>query len=396
MEYWKAYRTLRHARQLVRGSLESGYMQLNTYLYMLKRANSGTYTQLELDDADRFNYLFLAYGVSLNGFPFMRKVLVVDGTFLQGKYKGTLLTATSQDGNFQIFQIAWAVVDTENDESWDWFFKQLGCVISNDEGLAIIYDRHKSIGKAIKEVYSKSSRGICTYHLYKNILVRFKGWEAFGLVKKAASAYRVVDFQSIFDQIEALNPALHDYLVQADVRLWTRAHFPGDRYNLLTSNIAESMNTSRVEYAKLLTVQDIDANQVQVTSGSSLHVVNLKYRRCTCRRFDLEKLPCAHAIAACEKRKTSRIRMCHPYFRRIYLCDSYATAIMPRDFGTPVPEQVASKVALPPIPKNKPGRPKNLRMKSALEIAMKRKKPRKQYTCGNCNQVGHNRKTCNN
>ncbi|XP_019086887.1 PREDICTED: uncharacterized protein LOC104718996 [Camelina sativa] len=95
MEYWKAYRTLRHARQLVRGSPESGYMQLNTYLYMLKRANPGTYTQLELDDAGRFKYLFLAYGASLNGFPFMRKVLVVDGTFLQGKYKGTLLTATT-------------------------------------------------------------------------------------------------------------------------------------------------------------------------------------------------------------------------------------------------------------------------------------------------------------
>ncbi|XP_010501541.1 PREDICTED: uncharacterized protein LOC104778808 [Camelina sativa] len=158
----------------------------------------------------------------------------------------------------------------------------------------------------------------------------------------------------------------------------------------------EKILQSGVEYAKLLTVQDIDANQVQVTSGSSLHVVNLKYRRCTCRRFDLEKLPCAHATAACEKRKISRIRMCHPYFRRSYLCDSYATAIMPRDFGTPVPEQVASKVALPPIPKNKPRRPNNSRMKSTLEIAMKRKKPRKQYTCGNCNQVGHNRKTCNN
>ncbi|XP_010495691.1 PREDICTED: uncharacterized protein LOC104772820 [Camelina sativa] len=139
----------------------------------------------------------------------------------------------------------------------------------------------------------------------------------------------------------------------------------------------EKVLHSRVEYAKLLTVQDIDANQVQVTSGSSLHVVNLKYRRCTCRRFDLEKLPCAHAIAACEKRNISRIRMCHPYFRRSYLCDSYATAIMPRDFGTPVPEQVVSKVALPPIPKNKPGRPKNSRMKSALEIAMKRKKTKK-------------------
>ena len=114
-------------------------------------------------------------------------------------------------------------------------------MIPDDESLAMISDRHKSIGKAIKAVYPKSSRGICTYHLYKNILVRFKGREAFGLVKKATNAYKVVDFQTTFDQIEALNPSLHTYLERADVRLWTRAHFPGDRYNLLTSNIAESM-----------------------------------------------------------------------------------------------------------------------------------------------------------
>ncbi|XP_010456723.1 PREDICTED: uncharacterized protein LOC104738215 [Camelina sativa] len=99
----------------------------------------------------------------------------------------------------------------------------------------------------------------------------------------------------------------------------------------------EKVLQSLVKYAKVPTVQDIDANQVQVTGGSSLHVVNLKYKRCTCCRFDLEKLPFAHAIAACEKRKISRISMCHLYFRRSYLCDSYATAIMPRDFATPVP-----------------------------------------------------------
>ncbi|KAG7548217.1 Zinc finger SWIM-type [Arabidopsis suecica] len=443
MEYWKAYRTLRHARELVRGSPESGYEQLPTYLYMIRRANPGTLTRLEVDATQRFKYLFLAFGASMLGFPYMRKVVVVDGTFLQGKYKGTLLTATAQDGNFQIFPIAFAVVDTENDESWEWFFKQLSCVIPDDDSLAIISDRHQSIGKAIKKVYPKSSRGICTYHMYKNILVRFKDRDAFGLVKKAANAFRLVDFQTTFDQIEALSPALHNYLERADVRLWTRVHFPGDRYNLLTSNIAESMNNvmsharsfpivqlldevrsmmtrwfserrndalklttaltrgvekilqSRVEYAKLLTVQAIDAHQFQVTHGSSLHVVNLRDKKCTCRRFDLEKLPCAHAIAAGENRKVSRISMCHPYYHKNYLCNSYANAIMPRDFAIPVPDHVATKICLPPEARQQLGRPKKSRIKSALEIAMEKKKPRKLHTCGKCNQVGHNRKTCN-
>lgn len=167
MDYWKAHRTLLCARNLIRGTPESGYSELPAYLHSIRVANPGTYTRLEVDEFNRFKYLFLAFGASINGFPFMRKVVVVDGTFLQGKYKGTLLIATCQDGNFQIFPIAFAVVDTENHESWEWFFRQLSNVIPDNEGLALISDRHKSIGNAIRKVYPKASRGVCTYHLYK-------------------------------------------------------------------------------------------------------------------------------------------------------------------------------------------------------------------------------------
>ena len=242
MDYWKARRTLLAARDLVMGSSENGYQELPTYLQMIRMSNPGTLTQLEVDTKNRFKYLFLAFGASIAGFPFMRKVVVVDGTFLQGKYKGTLLIATSQDDKFQIFPIAFAVVDTENDESWTWFFRQLSRVIPDDAGLALISDRHKSIGKAIAVVYPLASRGICTYHLYKNILLRFRGRDLFGMVKRAAYCFRLTEFQATFKRIEELNPDLHAYLERADVRKWARAHFRGDRYNLLTSNIAESIN----------------------------------------------------------------------------------------------------------------------------------------------------------
>lgn len=151
---------------------------------------------------------------------------------------------------------------------------------------------------------------------------------------------------------------------------------------------------SRVENAKVLSVQDIDSYHVQVTSGTSLHVVNLRDKKCSCRRFDMETLPCAHAIAAAESRHISRISLCHAYFHKMYLYYSYSTPIMPRDFALPIPVHVATKVCLPPIAKQQPGRPKKSRMKSVLEIALARKRPRKHHTCTNCNEIGHNRKTC--
>ncbi|CAA7016307.1 unnamed protein product [Microthlaspi erraticum] len=388
MDYWKAHHTLRFARQLVAGSSESGYEDLPAYLYMIRRANLGTLIMLDVDEEDMFKFLFIDFAASIHGFPHMRKVVVVDATYLQGKYKGTLLTASTQDGNFNIFPIAFGVVDTENHESWEW------------------------------------TR------------------ECYGLVKKAASAYRLLEFNQLFAQIQALDPALHKYLVEADVRLWTRVYFPGNRYNFTTSNIAESLNNvlspfrgspivqlldaaralltrwfaarrknaslmkttltrgveklleSRVEDAKLGTAQEIDGHQSQVTCGGVLHVVNLTEKKCTCRRFDLDKLPCVHAIAAAEAKGMSQIALAHTYFRRTSLYNSYAKNVMPRDVSFPVPENVIAKLCKPPVVHQPPGRPKNSRMKSALEVAMENKRPRKENTCGKCNKIGHNRATC--
>ncbi|KAL0717156.1 hypothetical protein Bca4012_066478 [Brassica carinata] len=415
MDYWKSYWTLKFAREIDQGTPESGFERLPSYLYMIIRENPSTVARLQIDENGKFMYVFLAFGASVNGFPFMRKVVVVD------------------------------VVDTENDDSWHWFFTQLKLLIPDDEGLAIISDRHNSIGKAITNVYPLVSRGICTYHLYKNILGRYKGKDAFRLVKKAARCFRMSDFTQIFEEIEAINPALHGYLQRADVRLWTRVHFPGKRYNLMTTNIAESMNRAlsnarglnivrilestrvmmtrwfserredarsqrttltrgvekllhgRVTAARDLTVQRIDDHHTEVkygSSGESLHVVNLVERKCTCRRFELEKLPCVHAIAAAEYRNVSRISLCSPYYTRNYLVSAYAESVKPVDSAQPVPEIVANQPCLPPTVRQQPGRPKKNRMKSALEVALSNKRPRKEHTCSRCRQSGHNAKTC--
>ncbi|CAA7043472.1 unnamed protein product [Microthlaspi erraticum] len=87
VDYWKAHRTLKFARRLVSGSFEIGYQDLPIYLYMIRRANPGTLTKLEIDGKDRFKYLFIAFSAIIHGFRYIRKVVVVDEIFLQGKYR---------------------------------------------------------------------------------------------------------------------------------------------------------------------------------------------------------------------------------------------------------------------------------------------------------------------
>ncbi|XP_013589436.1 PREDICTED: uncharacterized protein LOC106297819 [Brassica oleracea var. oleracea] len=194
---------------MVRGSAEDGYERLPSYLEQIKAANPGSITAIELDSLNRFKYLFLAFGASIRGFKYQRRVIVVDGTHLSGKYGGTMLVAAAQDGNFQIYPLAFGIVDGENDESWEWFFTKLASCVSDEYPLVIVSDRHASIINAC-----------------------------------AAYAHTLYDFDRYMDEIRSANPDLADYLEEADVTLWSRVHCQGDRYNLKTSNIAESINSA--------------------------------------------------------------------------------------------------------------------------------------------------------
>ena len=92
-----------------------------TYLYLLKLANPGTITHLhsapEADSKQHFKYVFVSLRASIKGLKYMRKVTVVDGTQLVGRYKGCILITCAQGGNFQIFSIALGVVDGETNAS---------------------------------------------------------------------------------------------------------------------------------------------------------------------------------------------------------------------------------------------------------------------------------------
>jgi hypothetical protein len=51
-------------------------------------------------------------------FTHCRPVLPIDGTFLIGKYEGTLLIAIAVDADNALVSLAFALVDRENKASW--------------------------------------------------------------------------------------------------------------------------------------------------------------------------------------------------------------------------------------------------------------------------------------
>ncbi|XP_024006412.1 uncharacterized protein LOC112082929 [Eutrema salsugineum] len=314
---------------------------------LLKEANPGTHTHYLTDSDDRFKYLFISFGKSIRGFyQAIRRVIVVDGTFLKGKYKGVLLIATALDGNSNLYPIAFGVVDSENDLSWEWFLRQLNTVIVDDQSLAFISDRNTSVLKALAKVFTQSTHGICIHHLMNNVVTFFKTKGLTGLIAKASKEYRVADFERKFNDIKNISPLVGNYLVEAGVEKWARCKFLGFRYDIRTTNPAESMNASlrspreypviplldsirelltkwfyergrlsakhkdpltieverkigrRIEKGKRFIVYPVNQNQFLVRGDKSDCLVNLELRSCSCGKYDLLKIPCRHAIKA--------------------------------------------------------------------------------------------------
>src|SRR5579859_5489393 len=69
--------------------------------------------------------VFFCLGACVRVFQCCRPLLCIDGTFLTGRYKGTILIVIRADGNNQVLPVAFAFVENENTESWYWFLQRV-------------------------------------------------------------------------------------------------------------------------------------------------------------------------------------------------------------------------------------------------------------------------------
>ena len=72
------------------------------------------------------------------------------------------------------------------------------------------------------------------------------------LYHTAAKKYQISEFNALMEDIRKLKDGeVYDYLEKIGCHRWARAHFMGYRYNMMTSNIAESINAKLKEARKL-------------------------------------------------------------------------------------------------------------------------------------------------
>lgn len=426
--YMKAWHSKEKAVLEARGCAADSYKLLMVYLHLLKKANPGTVYDVVSTKAGtarcKFKYLFFAIGACIHAAKFMRRVLIIDATTIKAKFRGTLLTASFQDGNFQIMPLAFGVVDSENELAWTWFFRKLVEIVPDADDLVFVLDRHNSIYAALRTVYPLARHGACAVHLYRNVKSRYARQQGLAhLVSKAACAYTVGEFRTHFQEIESRSPLCANYLRDIGISHWTRVYFQGKRYNIMSSNVAESLNAAlakalefpivsmvetirmmlmrwfycrRVKAEKHLSpvtpeVEEILMKNLETSADYSVtpasttvyqvknkkgvaFIVDLERKGCTCKVFETLGIPCSHALAAARVNGTPIPVLVDQAYKVEDWRSGYSVVVMPvpNAADEDVPEEMLNAEAGPPNANRGPGRPRKRRILSRGEETVRR------------------------
>ncbi|XP_070054984.1 uncharacterized protein [Nicotiana tomentosiformis] len=222
MTYMQAWRSKEYAVQVLRGNSSESYKKLTSYFYMMVLTNPMSVVSLKKTEEDLFMYAFVALYLSIKGWQYCKPVVVVDETFLKSTYRGTLLIASTQDPTGSILPLAYAIVDSENNASWEWFFARFKDAFGEREGMCIVSDRHEGIENVAATLYPQ----------LKDIFFAM------------AKAYTIEKFDYHMAEVEKIDKRVKDYLMNVGYERWSRAHSTVNRTLTMTSNIAESINAA--------------------------------------------------------------------------------------------------------------------------------------------------------
>ncbi|XP_060178130.1 uncharacterized protein LOC132608075 [Lycium barbarum] len=273
-----------------------------------------------------------------------------------------------------------------------WFFRHVKKVFGTRKDLSILSDRHASIATTIKELYPYTQHGICIYHMEKNLQKYFPSGAILSLFYNAVTTYKQAEFRTYMSQIQQIDPKAAEYLEKEPPERWARSFHTNRRYNMLTINNVETMNSVLRKARELpIMVENITPVKFVVKNEGYQYNVDLKNMTCECLEFQTDELPCTHAMAVIDKRSLPKSIYCADWFKKQACQETYKGEILSvgNQDSWIIPQNIMDiKITLPDV-KIRPGR------KQIKRYRPRRESTKYTYRCGRCKFFGHTRATCN-
>ncbi|KAK2653356.1 hypothetical protein Ddye_013212 [Dipteronia dyeriana] len=195
----------------------------------------------------------------------IRPFIALDGTHLKERFGGTMFVATAQDRNEQVYPIAFGYGDSENNLLWEWFLDCLKGDLGHIDDLIFISDRHANIEAGISKVFPDATHMICCWNFSENVKKRFHRKDVVAIMDKAARSYTELKYNRHLEEIRNLYQNAFNYVIEAGPHKWSRVHCPERKYRVMTTNIAECINSCLKfpQQLPMLTLAEFIRNMLQ-------------------------------------------------------------------------------------------------------------------------------------
>ncbi|KAJ1413815.1 Zinc finger, PMZ-type [Sesbania bispinosa] len=417
VSYMQAWRGKERSMAALHGTFEEGYRLLPAYCEQIRKTNPGSIASVVATGQENcFQRLFISYRASIYGFiNACRPLLELDRAHLKGKYLELR--------------------------------KLLGVNTDNMPRLTILSERKKGMVEAVETHFPSASHGFCLRYVSENFRDTFKNTKLVNIFWNAVYALTAAEFENKITEMIEISQDVISWFQHFPPYLWAVAYFDGVRYGHFTLGVTELLYNWALECHELPVVQMMEhirqqmvswfndrqdmgmrwtsilvpsaekkileaiadahcyqvlrANEVEfeIVSTERTNIVDIRSRECSCRRWQLYGLPCAHAAAALISCGHNAHMFAEPCFTVQSYRMTYSQVINPipdksqwREQGEGAEGGGGARVDIiirPPKTRRPPGRPK----KKVLRVE-NFKRPKRVVQCGRCHMLGHSQKKC--
>nr|XP_009757837.1 PREDICTED: uncharacterized protein LOC104210595 [Nicotiana sylvestris]XP_016486230.1 PREDICTED: uncharacterized protein LOC107806574 [Nicotiana tabacum] len=321
------------------------YNKVEAYASELRSSNPGTAVVINISkDAlikgkGRFLRMYICFHALKMGFKSgLRPFIGLDGTFLKVKCRGQLLVAVAQDSMRHFYPLAWVVVDKETEVTWSWFLRLLqhSLDLKMGEGITLILDMQKGLIDSVHLVLPEAHHRYCED--FKDQLRNMTQVDEDGkevvehLIKYPPESWSRAYFDTVcknYSMDNNLTESFNSWIKEArfkpiikvleDIKVKVMNLLREHEFDVMSWNNDFSAQTMQLynQYLKIANKCHIHSKGqegYEVSEDGGRHTVNMVTKICTCRMWDLNRIPCPYAIKAMQHTKVNPLTEIHRWY----------------------------------------------------------------------------------